>query len=60
LRDLPAGSRLSQHVGEHYVLPGARGARTDQPVARLARAPRGETENFELAAELRDRIRVLE
>jgi len=53
----------SQHVGERYLPPGASGA----PSARshlldlrdqLRRAV--ESENFELAAELRDRIRVLE
>jgi protein arginine kinase activator len=53
----------SQHVGERYVLPGARGE-TDSTSRlldlrdKLRRAV--ESENFELAAELRDRIRVLE
>ncbi len=53
----------SQHVGERYALPGAAGA-TDPRLQllelkeQLRRAV--ENENFELAAELRDRIRVLE
>jgi protein arginine kinase activator len=53
----------SQHVGEQYESPGANGG--DDPrsqlldlKAQLRRAVEGE--NFELAAELRDRIRVLE
>lgn len=52
----------SQHVGERYTLPG--GAEGDQRAQllelkdQLRRAV--ENENFELAAELRDRIRVLE
>jgi protein arginine kinase activator len=53
----------SQHIGERYVVPGAEGEAT--PTSRLLdlreqlrRAV--EDENFELAAELRDRIRVLE
>jgi protein arginine kinase activator len=53
----------SQHVGERYQVPGERA--TDDPrgrllelKAQLRRAVEGE--NFELAAELRDRIRVLE
>ena len=66
----------SQHVGERYVAPGAGGGgaggggggadgsegdprgRLLELKAQLRRAVEGE--NFELAAELRDRIRVLE
>jgi len=59
----------SQHVGERYELPGEGGGGgaeiSDDPrnrlldlKAQLRRAVEGE--NFELAAELRDRIRVLE
>jgi len=54
----------SQHVGERYGMPGAEGADADprsellELKAQLRRAVEGE--NFELAAELRDRIRVLE
>jgi len=59
----------SQHVGERYELPGDGGGGgaeiSDDPrnrlldlKAQLRRAVEGE--NFELAAELRDRIRVLE
>jgi protein arginine kinase activator len=53
----------SQHVGERYKMPGER--ETDDPRSRLlelkAQLRRAvEGENFELAAELRDRIRVLE
>ena len=55
----------SQHVGERYEGPGAGGGVGDDPrshlldlKAQLRRAVDGE--NFELAAELRDRIRVLE
>jgi protein arginine kinase activator len=53
----------SQHVGERYAVPGAAGA-TDPRLQlldlkeQLRRAV--EMENFELAAELRDRIRVFE
>ncbi|HLB81855.1 MAG TPA: UvrB/UvrC motif-containing protein [Gemmatimonadales bacterium] len=53
----------SQHVGERYAPPGAAGA-TDPRLQllelkeQLRRAV--ESENFELAAELRDRLRVLE
>jgi protein arginine kinase activator len=53
----------SQHVGERYAPPGAEGA-TDPRLQllelkeQLRRAV--DNENFELAAELRDRIRVLE
>jgi len=52
----------SQHVGERYVTPGA--AETD-PRRRLLELREQlrravENEKFELAAELRDRIRVLE
>jgi protein arginine kinase activator len=64
----------SQHVGERYDLPGAAGSNGegadgggggDDPRSRLlelkAQLRRAvEGENFELAAELRDRIRVLE
>ena len=54
----------SQHVGERYDIPGAAGGAADPRSelldlkAQLRRAVEGE--NFELAAELRDRIRVLE
>ena len=53
----------SQHVGERYEAPGERGgddprSRLLELKAQLRRAVEGE--NFELAAELRDRIRVLE
>jgi protein arginine kinase activator len=54
----------SQHVGERYEVPGEAGAEADPRSrlldlkAQLRRAVEGE--NFELAAELRDRIRVLE
>ena len=54
----------SQHVGERYEAPGEGGAADDPRSelldlkAQLRRAVEGE--NFELAAELRDRIRVLE
>ncbi|HWC72390.1 MAG TPA: UvrB/UvrC motif-containing protein, partial [Gemmatimonadales bacterium] len=54
----------SQHVGERYEAPGDTGADADprsrllELKAQLRRAVEGE--NFELAAELRDRIRVLE
>jgi protein arginine kinase activator len=54
----------SQHVGEPYETPGAAGDDSDprsrllELKAQLRRAVDGE--NFELAAELRDRIRVLE
>ncbi len=52
----------SQHVGERYGLPGVDGAdpkgRLLELRAQLRRAV--ESENFELAAELRDRLRVLE
>ena len=54
----------SQHVGERYDAPGEAGAEPDPRSrlldlkAQLRRAVEGE--NFELAAELRDRIRVLE
>lgn len=52
----------SQHVGERYDAPGAAAAdprsRLLELKAQLRRAVEGE--NFELAAELRDRIRVLE
>jgi len=52
----------SQHVGERYDAPGEAAAdprsRLLELKAQLRRAVEGE--NFELAAELRDRIRVLE
>jgi protein arginine kinase activator len=53
----------SQHVGERYVAPGADGVPDPRRELlelkeQLRRAV--ESENFELAAELRDRIRVLE
>jgi protein arginine kinase activator len=55
----------SQHVGERYEVPGEGGGGRDDPRSRLLdlkaqlrRAVDGE--NFELAAELRDQIRVLE
>jgi protein arginine kinase activator len=52
----------SQHVGERYDAPGEAAAdprsRLLDLKAQLRRAVEGE--NFELAAELRDRIRVLE
>jgi len=52
----------SQHVGERYDTPGESAAdprgRLLELKAQLRRAVEGE--NFELAAELRDRIRVLE
>ena len=52
----------SQHVGERYAGPGAADADPKGQLvelrAQLRRAV--ENENFELAAELRDRIRVLE
>jgi protein arginine kinase activator len=52
----------SQHVGERYAAPGGDEAdpkgRLLDLKAQLRRAV--ESENFELAAELRDRIRVLE
>ena len=53
----------SQHVGERYAPPGAEGAADPRLQLldlkeQLRRAV--ESENFELAAELRDRIRVLE
>jgi protein arginine kinase activator len=54
----------SQHVGERYEVPGEAGAEPDprsrllELKAQLRRAVEGE--DFELAAELRDQIRVLE
>ena len=54
----------SQHVGERYESAGESGGESDPRgrlldlKAQLRRAVEGE--NFELAAELRDRIRVLE
>ena len=53
----------SQHVGEIYLTPATEGVPMDSRTItdlreQLKRAI--ETENFELAAELRDRIRILE
>lgn len=52
----------SQHVGERYEIPGVDEAdpksRLLELRAQLRRAV--ESENFELAAELRDRLRVIE
>lgn len=52
----------SQHTGERYLAPGERAPDPRAELLdlrdRLRRAV--ESENFELAAELRDRIRVLE
>ena len=52
----------SQHAGERYIPPGARAPDRRAELLdlrdRLRRAV--ETENFELAAEIRDRLRVLE
>jgi protein arginine kinase activator len=54
----------SQHVGERYETPGEGNGESDprshllELKAQLRRAVEGE--NFELAAELRDQIRVLE
>jgi len=53
----------SQHVGERYLPPGANGQSDARSALldlreQLRRAV--ESENFELAAELRDRIRVFE
>ncbi|MGH7538377.1 MAG: UvrB/UvrC motif-containing protein [Gemmatimonadales bacterium] len=53
----------SQHVGERYLPPGANGESDSTSMLldlrdQLRRAV--ESENFELAAELRDRLRVLE
>ena len=54
----------SQHVGERYEAPGESGSEADprshllELKAQLRRAVEGE--NFELAAALRDQIRVLE
>jgi protein arginine kinase activator len=52
----------SQHVGERYVAPGEAESNPKSQLlelrAQLRRAV--ESENFELAADLRDRIRVLE
>jgi protein arginine kinase activator len=53
----------SHHVGEVYLAPGESGAATsDQRVSEMRRqlAAAVEAENFELAAELRDRLRALE
>ena len=52
----------SQHVGERYVAPGAAEADPRRRLLDLKDQLRRavDSENFELAAELRDRIRVLE
>ncbi|HWP39230.1 MAG TPA: UvrB/UvrC motif-containing protein [Gemmatimonadales bacterium] len=52
----------SQHVGEVYLPPGKQVAGSAQTLLELRDQLRRavEAENFELAAELRDRIRVLE
>ncbi len=52
----------SQHVGERYVPPGDAAADPRRQLLELRDQLRRavENENFELAAELRDRIRVLE
>jgi len=52
----------SQHVGERYVAPGEAGADPRGHLLDLKEQLRRavDNENFELAAELRDRIRVLE
>jgi protein arginine kinase activator len=52
----------SQHVGERYAVPGSSGADPRRVLLDLREQLRRavENENFELAAELRDRLRVLE
>ncbi|PYO62878.1 MAG: hypothetical protein DMD28_04040 [Gemmatimonadetes bacterium] len=52
----------SQHVGERYVVPGDVDTDPRRQLLDLREQLRRavENENFELAAELRDRIRVLE
>ena len=52
----------SQHVGEVYALPGMADADPRRVLLDLREQLRRavENENFELAAELRDRLRVLE
>ena len=53
----------SQHVGERYLVPGVNGeasARSQLLDLRDQLRRAVENENFELAAELRDQIRVLE
>jgi len=52
----------SQHVGERYQQPGAEDADPARRLLDLRHQLRQavDAENFELAAELRDRIRVLE
>ncbi|HXV86162.1 MAG TPA: UvrB/UvrC motif-containing protein [Gemmatimonadales bacterium] len=51
----------TQHVGEVYLPPGGGGAPVSQLATLREQLRRAvEAENFELAAELRDRIRVLE
>jgi len=52
----------SQHVGERYVSPGEEDADPRHQLLDLKEQLRRavENENFELAAELRDRIKVLE
>jgi protein arginine kinase activator len=52
----------SQHVGERYATPGSADADPRRVLLDLKEQLRRavENENFELAAELRDRLRVLE
>ena len=52
----------SQHVGEHYIAPDAAAPDAVRELLELKEQLRRavENENFELAADLRDRIRVLE
>lgn len=52
----------SQHVGEGYAVPGTADADPRRVLLELREQLRRavENENFELAAELRDRLRVLE
>jgi protein arginine kinase activator len=52
----------SQHAGKRYTQPGATGADPRLELLELKEQLRRavDAENFELAAELRDRIRVLE
>jgi protein arginine kinase activator len=52
----------THHVGERYAIRSADGRTDEEHVAELREQLRVavETENFELAAELRDRLRVLE
>jgi protein arginine kinase activator len=52
----------SQHVGERYASPGGQGSDPRAQLLELKDQLRRavDSENFELAAELRDRIKVLE